>query len=281
MERPGPRRPASLALLVILTVPLLGGFSMPSFSLVDRLVFHPTPGVDLSPDALGVRGEEVFLRTEDDVRIHGFLLPDDGATRALLFLHGNAGNASHRLPNAALLARLGVTVLLLDYRGYGRSEGRPTEQGVYADARAGLAHLVETLGFPEERVLLFGRSLGGAVAVDLARERRLAGVVLESTFTSLADLSRHLLGFGAAAPLLRGRFDSSAKIAELRGPLLVLHGDHDQIVPFALGRKLFEAAPEPKWFTAISGAGHNDTVQVGGKPYLERIAAFLDEAAPR
>jgi len=255
---------------------------LPSCSLVDRFVFHPSPGVDLLPADVGVAGEELVFEAEDGVRLHGFWLPADGADRAFLFLHGNAGNASHRLPNAALLSRMGAAVLLLDYRGYGRSEGQPSESGVYADARAGLAQLVAR-GVPEERVVVFGRSLGGAVAVDLARGRPLAGVILESTFTSTSDMARGL--FGALrfllGPFTRGRFDSAAKIGELRAPLLSFHGDRDEIVPIALGRALFAAAPEPKAFVTIGGAGHNDTVQVGGKRYLARIAAFLDEVAPR
>ena len=254
-------------------------FSLPSFSLVDSLVFHPTPGADVAFGELGAEGEEVFLETEDGVRIHAYLLPATGATRALLFLHGNAGNASHRLPNAELLRRLGVTVLLLDYRGYGRSEGRPTERGVYADARAGLAHLVDELGFPEPRVALFGRSLGAAVAVELARGRPLAGVILESPFPSLSAMAREVFGTGFG-PLTRGRFDSLAKVGELKGPLLFFHGDRDEVVPWRLGRALYEAAPEPKRFTTIRGAGHNDTVAVGGEAYFERIGAFLDEVAP-
>jgi pimeloyl-ACP methyl ester carboxylesterase len=268
---------------------LLGvaAFSMPHFSLFDSLIFHPAPGVDLTPEALGVPGEEVFLETEDAVRIHGFWIPaqdEDGTvladvSRAILFLHGNAGNASHRLPNAVHLARLGAAVLLLDYRGYGRSEGRPTEHGVYADARAGLAQLTGERGFPESRIVVFGRSLGGAVAVELARGRPLGGVILESAFTSAHEMARRVFGFGFG-PLTRGRFDSLAKLDELRAPLLFLHGDRDEIVPYDLGRALYEAAPEPKSFTTIRGAGHNDTVQVGGQPYFDRIGRFLDEVVP-
>jgi len=246
--------------------------------IVDGMLFHPTPGVDIRPEQVGVAGEDVYLETEDGVRIHGFWLPAPGATRAILFLHGNAGNASHRLPNAAGLVGLGANVLLLDYRGYGMSEGTPSESGVMADARAGLAHLREQRGVPEERIVVFGRSLGGAVAVDLVQDRPVAGVVLESTFTSLSDMAGGMLPL--AAPFVRGRFDSKAKIARLRAPLLALHGDRDEIVPFALGRALFEAAPEPKAFETISGAGHNDTVEVGGRSYYERIRRFLDEVAP-
>jgi fermentation-respiration switch protein FrsA (DUF1100 family) len=246
--------------------------------LVDGMIFHPSAGADLRPGQVGLRGEDVFLQTEDGVRIHGFWLPAEGATRALLFLHGNAGNASHRLPNAAELVRLGTHVLLLDYRGYGLSEGRPSEAGVYADARAGLAHLVETRGIGEGRIVVFGRSLGGAVAVDLVQDRDVAGLILESTFTSVADMARSLLP--PAAPFVRGRFDAESKIARLRAPLLFFHGDRDEIVPYALGQKLFEAAPGPKAFETLEGAGHNDTTQVGGRPYFERIRRFLDQAAP-
>jgi pimeloyl-ACP methyl ester carboxylesterase len=248
--------------------------------LVDSVVFQPSRGIDLRLSDLGVEGEEVALDSEG-VTLHAFYLPSTPPRqnpRAILFLHGNAGNASHRLPNAAELAGRGADVLLIDYRGYGLSEGTPSESGTYADARAGLAHLIEERGIPEERIVLFGRSLGGAVAVDLARDRNLAGVILESTFTSIADVARGMMG-PPAAYLARGVFDSASKIDRIRVPLLFFHGDRDGVIDYALGRRLFELAPEPKRFETLAGAGHNDTVQVGGRPYFERIAQFLDEVA--
>ena len=245
--------------------------------IVDGMIFYPTAGADLRPEQVGLVGEDVFLVTADGVRIHAFWLPAEGATRALLFLHGNAGNASHRLPNAAELVALGTSVLLLDYRGYGLSEGSPSEQGAYEDARAGLAHLALERGFADDRIVVFGRSIGGAVAVDLVQDRSLAGVILESTFTSLSGMAASILP--PAAPFVRGRFDAETKIKRLRSPLLFFHGDRDEIVPYRLGQKLFEAAPEPKAFETIRGAGHNDTTQVGGRPYFERIGRFLDEVA--
>ena len=249
--------------------------------LVDRVVFQPSPGIDLRISDLGIEGEEVHLDSEG-VSIHGFYLPSARPVRdarAILFLHGNAGNASHRLPNAAELTRLGADVLLIDYRGYGMSEGTPSESAAYTDARAGLAHLIEVRGIPEQRIVLFGRSLGSAVAVDLARNRALAGVILESAFTSVSDVARGMMG-APLAYLVRGHFDSASKIEQVRTPLLFFHGDHDRIIDYALGRRLFELAPEPKHFETISGAGHNDTVQVGGRPYFARISQFLDEVAP-
>ncbi len=247
--------------------------------LLDRVVFQPTPGRWLSLEQLGIAGEEVALHTEDGVELHAFFVPSPGATRAILFLHGNAGNASHRLPNAALLAGLGVHVLLPDYRGYGLSSGSPSERGVYADARAALAHLTSERAIPEQRVVLFGRSLGGAVAVDLAQDHELGGVILESTFSSASDVAA--LAFSPLiGALVRGRWNSAEKIARVRAPLLFIHGEQDRIVPIELGRRLFDVAPEPKAFETLPNAGHNTTVELGGRAYLERLGAFLDSVVP-
>ena len=268
------RASGTVSFLVILAL----GYAMWGH-LVDAVIFQPTRGVAVTPAQLGIAGEDVYLETEDAVRIHAFYLPAPGAHLALLFLHGNAGNASHRLPNAAELVRLGCSVLVLDYRGYGLSEGRPSEAGAYADARAGLAHLIDQRGFPADRVIVFGRSLGGAVAVDLARDRELAGVILESTFTSVADIARRL-GGPLLGALAGHRFDSASKIDRIRAPLLFFHGDRDEVIDYALGRRLFDAAPDPKSFEIIAGAGHNNTTQVGGRRYFERIRLFLAEVSP-
>ena len=248
--------------------------------VVDYLLFYPTAGADYTPDEFGIRADSFHIATEDSVRVHAYFLPAHGADRAVLFLHGNAGNASHRLPNAELFARMGVAVLLLDYRGYGLSDGAPSASGLHADARAALDHLMEERGFPLERIVLFGRSLGGAVAIELARGRPFAGVIVESTFTSLRDMVARYIGPFAELMSLR-RFDSLRHIQELRSPLLAFHGDADEIVPYELGVRLFEAAPDPKAFEPLDGAGHNDTVATGGTPYLMRIQRFIDAVAPR
>jgi len=259
--------PATLALLL----GVIGGMGC-----FERIIFQPSRGVGLTPQSLGIHAEEVFLTSEDGVKLHAFQLPARGEPLglSLLFLHGNAGNASHRLPNADQLAALGVDVLLLDYRGYGRSEGRPSEDGVYADGRAALRHLTEAQGVPQDRLVLFGRSLGGAVAVELARNHAVAGVILESTFSSAGDVAKRVLGF-PLGPLLRQRFDSSSKIGDADCPVLFIHGDQDDIIPIELGQKLFRSALEPKWFETVHGAGHNDLVIIGGAPYFRRISDFL------
>ena len=267
-----------LALLAV--VATLGVTPLFFQRIVESVLFQPSPGVDFTPGELGIAAEELRLQAEDGVRLHAFFLQGPpGSSRGILFLHGNAGNASHRLPNAAALRDLGAHVLLIDYRGYGLSEGRPSERGVYADARAGLAHLIEVQRIPEARVVLFGRSLGGAVAVDLAQDRPLAGVILESTFTSLHDMARRAVG-PLASLVARSGFESAAKISRVRAPLLFFHGNRDSIVPYELGRRLYAAAPEPKAFETIEGADHNDTLAVGGRAYFERIGRFLDEVAP-
>ncbi len=267
-------------LTLLAAVAILGVSPLFFQRIVESVLFQPSPGVDFTPRELGIAAEELRLQTEDGVRLHAFFLPGPaGCSRAILFLHGNAGNASHRLPNAAALRDLGCHVLLIDYRGYGLSEGRPSERGVYADARAGLAYLVEVRGIPEARVVLFGRSLGGAVAVDLAQDRSLGGVILESTFTSLHDMARRSVG-ALAALVTRSGFESASKISRVRAPLLFFHGDRDSIVPYELGMRLYAAAPEPKAFETIEGADHNDTLVVGGRAYFERIGRFLDEVVP-
>ena len=247
--------------------------------LVDYLLFQPMAGVDIDPRDLGLYSESFHLATEDGVRIHAFFVPYEGSDRALLFLHGNAGNASHRLPNAQLLNAMELNVLVLDYRGYGLSDGTATAEGVEIDARAGLAHLVDERGFAMERVFVFGRSMGGAVAIDLAQHRHLAGVIVESTFSSLHDMVARFIG-PFAELMSRRRFDSLSKVRNLRAPLLAFHGDLDEVVPYELGLRLYEAVPTEKAWETLEGAHHNDTVQRGGGRYLARIQAFIDRHAP-
>ncbi|MDJ0788018.1 MAG: alpha/beta hydrolase [Myxococcota bacterium] len=273
-------RTALLATAAVGAALLLTAFS-PSF-LLDRMIFQPSRWISVTPEALALPATEHFLETEDGVRVHSYWLPAQGEKLdlSLLYLHGNAGNASHRLPLAGQLSRLGVDVLLLDYRGYGRSEGRPSEPGVARDARAALAFLTEERGRKLEEIVVMGVSLGGAVAVELAMGRPLAGLILQSTFTSVADISRATVGFGLG-PLLVDRFPSDRRIGRTQSPLLQLHGDRDTIIPFDLGQQLFRRAPEPKRFHRVRGAGHNDVSIVGGAGYYEALLDFLRSVSPR
>ena len=246
-----------------------------------RLIYFPYRALDVTPAALGLAHEELALRTEDGLTLHGWFLPAPDSRWTFLVCHGNAGNVSHRLDRALLLqSRLRADVLLFDYRGYGRSEGSADEAGTYRDARAAHRWLLarET---PPARIVVFGESLGAAVALDLALEAEARALVLESPFTSVPDMARAVYPFLPLWPFVRTRYDNLSKIERLRRPLLVLHGERDEIVPFAQGRRLFEAAPEPKRFYAIPRAGHNDTYAVGGEAYWTAIRGFLDELPPR
>jgi fermentation-respiration switch protein FrsA (DUF1100 family) len=243
-----------------------------------RLIYFPSRAHDATPEGLGLAAEDVLLTTDDGLRIHGWFLPVPEARVTVLLSHGNGGNISHRLDRALLLqSRLRASVLLYDYRGYGRSEGSPDEGGTYRDARAAYRYLREGKKVDARRLVLFGESLGSAVALDLALQHAAAALVLESPFTSVPDMAR-TTAFAPLAPFVRTRYDNLGKVARLRMPLLVLHGEKDEIVPFTQGRRLYEAAPEPKTFFAIPDAHHNDTYFVGGDPYWRALATFLDGA---
>jgi hypothetical protein len=246
-----------------------------------QLIYFPYRAFDVTPAQLGLAHEELVLRAEDGVQVHGWFLPTKGSRWTVLVCHGNAGNISHRLDRALLMqAKLGADVLLFDYRGYGRSEGRPDEEGTYRDGRAAYRWLVEERGVARERIVLFGESLGAAVALELALDRSPAALVLEAPFASIPEMARVVFPLLPPGPWVRTRYDNLAKVPALTAPLLVLHGEADATVPFGQGRRVFEAAPEPKRFFAIAGAGHNDTYVVGGEPYWRAWSAFLD-SAPR
>jgi hypothetical protein len=239
-------------------------------------IYLPERDLVADPAQVGLSFEEVYFVASDGVRLHGWFVP--GRQDLIwLWFHGNAGNISHRLDNLKLLHdELGVSVFLFDYRGYGRSQGRPSEEGTYRDAEAALAYLRSRGDVDAKRIVYFGRSLGAGVAVELAAREPPLALILESPFPSIPALARHLYPFLPIGALLRTKYDSLEKIDKVKAPLLVLHGDRDEIVPLQAGRSLFEAAREPKQFHAIRGAGHNDTYLVGGAEYLQVLRRFLD-----
>jgi uncharacterized protein len=265
---------ARAALRIVVLLVVAGGLLL---LFETKLIYFPTRAHEVTPAELGLAYEELALRSEDGVRLHGWFLPVKGSRLSVLVCHGNGGNVSHRLDRALLMqSRLNVSVLLFDYRGYGASEGSPDEAGTYRDARAAWRWLVEREHGPG-RVVLFGESLGSAVALQLALEKDARALVLESPFASIPEMARAVYPFLPLWPFVRTRYDNVGKVAALRMPLLVLHGDRDEVVPFAQGRRVFERAPEPKRFFAIPGAGHNDTYAVGGDAYWHALRGFLDE----
>ena len=262
--------------------------AMGFFSLLERhMIFFPTRypegewDVERHPTDVGPVPwiKDCSFPTSDGLTLHGwFAGPHENgkpiATRfVLLWFHGNAGNLTDRYDHLKVFIRIPIQVFIIDYRGYGKSDGSPSEEGLYRDADAAWSFLLKEKNFKPEQIILFGESLGGAVAVDLASRVKPAALILQSTFTSVPDMAAHHYPF-IPRFLIRTRMDSLSKIARVRCPMLILHGAQDDVVPIALDRRLFEAAPQPKEFCEIAGAGHNDMDLVGGEAYLECIRAF-------
>jgi len=244
-------------------------------ALERMFVYYPFRQVEGSPGDLGLAYRDITLVTEDNLKLHGWFVPRDGARVTLLIFHGNAGNIGHRLPWIEMLHRLGVHVFIFDYRGFGKSEGKPFEEGLYRDARAAYRWWQserEPLG---EKLILVGESLGGSVAVHLAARAPVAGLILQSTFTSARDMAKTMFPIGLLLPLTGLKFDSRADIARVTCPKLVIHGDRDEIVPFRFGKALYEAAPSPKSFYAVPGAGHNDLLWAAGPEYGRQLQSFI------
>ena len=267
-------------LTIVLAAVILVSLVVRYMLILDRMmIYFPQRVIEATPDSVGLEYEDVYLTASDGTRIHGWHIPGESAV-TLLWFHGNAGNISHRLDNILMLhQRLGVSVLIIDYRGYGLSEGRPSEKGIYMDADAAFGYLTGELGLDAEReVVLFGRSLGVGVAVEIATRHRVKGVMLESGFTSIremADASGSPLPISLVLTLFEARYDSILKIGRVESPVMILHGDRDDTVPFWMAEKLYAAASEPKTLYPIRGAGHNDTVYVGGKAYLRALEEFI------
>lgn len=217
---------------------------------------------------------QLRFEAEDGTRLHGWWVPSqcDRPRGQILMCHGNAGNIGDRVPHAELLCRAGFDVLLFDYRGYGQSSGTPDERGTYADARAARQQLADR---DPERVFYLGESLGGAVALKLALEQPPAGLILQSTFTSVREIGRYHYRL-IPTPLIPDAYPNKRRISRLKAPVLVLHGDRDEIVPLSQGRELFELAPEPKRMHVFHGFGHNDLV-LAGSEYGDVIAGWAKE----
>jgi fermentation-respiration switch protein FrsA (DUF1100 family) len=244
-------------------------------SIEDAIVFQPRPYPEGDwTSTAGTPVEDAWFESSDGVRLHGwYSVPFKGQPRAVvLYTHGNGGNVTDRRDVIQRFNRHDAAVLVFDYRGYGKSEGEPTENGVLDDARAARRWLAAKAGVRECDIVIAGHSLGGGVAVDLAATDGARGLVLEGTFTNLPDVAASHMPLLPVRAVMHSRLDSLAKIRSYRGPLLQMHGDADRVIPFALGRKLFEAANEPKQFIQVPGGGHND---IHAPEYLTALDHFL------
>ena len=249
-------------------------------AFLNSLLYFPSRTFYATPGVVGLRQKDVEFQAEDGTRLHGWWIPSprQPAVAHVLLAHGNAGNIGDRVLHAKLLTDAGLDVLLFDYRGYGKSEGSPDEAGTYKDARAALGALLRQGGVHAARVIYLGESIGGAVALALALEAPPLGLVLQSAFTSIRDMGRLHYPLIPQA-LVPDAYPSLRRIAGLRAPVLVVHGDRDDIVPVAHGRALFDAAPEPKRLEIVRGAGHNDLIEAMGASYGMVIADWARTGA--
>jgi len=244
------------------------------FLFQSRLIYFPRREMGMTPADAEMPFEDLTIPTVDGIRLNAWFVPADNSLTTLLYFHGNAGNISNRIETIRQFRGMGFNTLIVDYRGYGRSDGEPGEEGTYRDAEAAWDYLVNVRGMSPHSIVILGRSLGGAVATYLATKTMPRALVLESTFTSIPDRGAELYPYFPARILARIKYNSLDRMPSVRCPVLVVHSTEDEIVPFSHGQKLFEAALEPKEFLRISG-GHNDGNFSFRDVYENGIKAFL------
>ncbi|HSF47562.1 MAG TPA: alpha/beta hydrolase [Burkholderiales bacterium] len=262
-------------LLVLASV--YGAIVLAVYFYQPRLIYFPnlpSRSIIATPQDIGLSYERVSLETEDGLRLQGWFIPAPEARGVLLFLHGNAGNISHRLDSIRIFHKLRLSVLIFDYRGYGESEGEPSELGTYLDAEAAWRHLTQDRGVSADKIVLFGRSLGASIAAYLASRLEPAALIVESTFTSVPDLAQELYPFLPARWLSRFRYDTREYLRATSRPVLIVHSPNDEIIPYAHGEALYAAAASPKHLLKIHG-GHNDGFLASGAAYVCGLDRFL------
>ena len=237
-------------------------------------IYYPQRILSADPSSIGLSFEDITFETSDGLKLSGWFVPSAGDRGVILFCHGNAGNISHRLESIQIYHQLGLDIFIFDYRGYGQSEGKPSESGTYEDVDAAWQYLVSGRQIDPNRIVIFGRSLGGAVAAWQARNHTPGVLILESTFTSVPDIAAKLYPFLPVKLLSRFKYDTVGYLDGIKCPVLIIHSRNDEIMPFKHGQRLFDVAREPKEFLEISG-GHNEGFITSGKRYEEGFNSFI------
>ena len=266
------KRMLSSFALIVLTLFL--GFMFLLFVFQEKLIFFPRKGIGDTPGSIGLHYEDVYLVTVDKIKIHGWYVLHPDAKGTLLFFHGNAGNISHRIESISIFHDIGLSVFIIDYRGYGKSDGQPSEHGTYQDARAAWDYLVDERHLHPDEIIVFGRSLGGAVAASLAAKVTPAAVILESTFTSIKELGKYYYPYLPVSWISRVLYPTDKYITSFNCPVLIIHSHQDELVPVRFGQRLFKYAPEPKMYLSISG-DHNNGFLLSKDAYVNGIKRFL------
>lgn len=277
-KRSLPRRLARAALrIALLSYVGLAGLL---YFFQSHLVYHPPKVVRMTPAKIGLKYEEIRLGTSDGVNLSAWFIPSDANRGVVLYNHGNGDNVGRLLERIEIFHELGLGTLVYDYRGYGQSEGEPTEEGTYLDSRAAWKYLVDDRKVPADRIVIWGQSLGGPIAAHLAKETSPAALVLESTFTSIPELGGDLFWFLPVKYLVRFQYDTAGSLRELHCPVLVIHSRHDNLIPFHHGQRLFELAKAPKQFLEIDGP-HGDGFINSQRIYEKGIDTFMNENMDR
>jgi len=237
-------------------------------------LYKPVRPVPYTPEEISIQFEDIVLKSEDGLKLNGWYVPAENSEFTVLFCHGNGGNLMHRLDSINLLYNLGVSCFVFDYRGYGNSQGKPSEEGTYLDANAAYRWLTETRKTPPETIILFGRSLGGSIAAQLASTVDAAGLIIESTFTSYADIGQRFYPYMPVRWFARFSYRTIDYIREVHYPVMIIHSQNDEVIPFEFGLELYEAANEPKEFIEIFGS-HNDGFLYSSETYKKAWTKYL------
>jgi len=242
-------------------------------------IYYPVKEILIDPSSAGMPFKDIYIITEDNVRINSWFISNPKARYTILFFHGNAGNIGDRIDKLELLYQEGLNIFIIDYRGFGKSQGRPSERGFYRDASAAYEYLVNTIGASPERIILYGESLGSAIAVDLAFHRKVKALILEGAFSCGRDMGVKFYPF-LPRFIFANSFDSLTKIKDIAAPKLFIHSRDDEIVPFSLAKKLYDRAREPKEFLEVRG-DHNSAFLDSKEPYISSIRAFVVDKLAR
>ncbi len=261
-------KPSALLLYVLMSL-LLSGCE----AIFNNIAFYPDKINVPNKDQLPIDIDEFYLKSEDEISIQCLWLPRPGSDKLIIYFHGNAGNVYHRLDTLQILRNIGVNVVGVSYRGYGKSEGSPSESGIFKDGQAVYQH-VKKKGFTPGRIMIFGRSIGTTVAVNTAVDQPIAGLILVTPLTTGKAMARKG-GFGILSFIAGNSFDNFGKINRIRTPLLIVHGTHDRVIPFEFGKQLYDQAKMPKQFIRIEDANHNDLQSTYGQQYWLGIMSFI------
>lgn len=259
---------------IIIVIVFLGLLRLYLFYFERKSIFYPTKRIDFTPDVIGLKYEDLYFRTNGGVRLNGWWIPARNPRATLLFCHGNAGNIGDRMEFIGLFNEMNLDLFIFDYRGFGKSAGRPNESGTYLDAVSAYNYVRSNKDVPEDKIILFGKSIGGNVAIDLATKVNAALLISDSAFTSTVAMGRQVYPFLPVKLIITQRYDALSKIGKIDLPKLIIHSKEDEIVPFHHGEELYAAADVPKEFFVTEGS-HNEAIFTHRTKYKEGLESFL------